>query len=441
VASDASRPSDKLILVVDDEPDVLRYQAAILEDAGFEVVSAQDADQALSLVEERPPDLISLDLVMPGKSGLRFLHSLRRNRAWATIPVLIVTGHAHDSLGKRDLESMHEGGMISGPQVCLDKPVQPEAYVSAVMERLGLAGTRAPAVPAPQRDELSELLGKADPVTKAAVLELLRRSASPAPDAAPSEERERILIIDDEPDAASYLAALLEDEGYVTDILTDPTKAVEHARTFRPDVVTLDVDMPVRSGPDVYADLKTAAELAAIPVIVVTGVDEDARPRFSEHQDLPPIDGYLEKPVPPAILIEAVETALSATPQKEGDAMSENERKTILIVDDEEDVRAFLNRLLEDNDYATLVACDGDEALELVRQQKPDLVTLDLQMPNETGTQFYRRLRKEPELKDIPIIVISGVAGRHLAIGEPVAVFDKPIDQQGLLDKIQETLA
>lgn len=120
--------------------------------------------------------------------------------------------------------------------------------------------------------------------------------------------------------------------------------------------------------------------------------------------------------------------------------MSDDARKTILIVDDEEDVRAFLTQLLSDNDYATRVACDGDEAIDRLQEQKPDLVTLDLQMPNETGTQFYRRLRKEPEFKDIPIIVISGVAGRHLAIGEPAAVFDKPIDQEGLLEAIRTIL-
>lgn len=121
--------------------------------------------------------------------------------------------------------------------------------------------------------------------------------------------------------------------------------------------------------------------------------------------------------------------------------MTSETRKTILIVDDEEDVRAFLTGLLEDNEYATRVACDGDEALRMVQDVRPDLVTLDLQMPNETGTQFYRKFRKDPELRDIPIIVISGVAGRHLAIGKPIAVFDKPIDKDGLLEAIRGALA
>ena len=70
---------------------------------------------------------------------------------------------------------------------------------------------------------------------------------------------------------------------------------------------------------------------------------------------------------------------------------------------------------------------------EVLKREKPDLVTLDLQMPNETGTRFYRNMTKDKEFKDIPVIVISGIPGRHLAVSKPVAVFEKPIDREALL--------
>jgi two-component system, cell cycle response regulator DivK len=120
--------------------------------------------------------------------------------------------------------------------------------------------------------------------------------------------------------------------------------------------------------------------------------------------------------------------------------MSENTRKKILIVDDEPDVRAFLETLFGDNDYDTCTASDGDEGFHLLQSERPDLVTLDIQMPNETGTRFYRRLTKDDDLKDIPVIVVSGVAGRHLAVGKPAAVFDKPIDKQKLIEAVNEIL-
>lgn len=100
----------------------------------------------------------------------------------------------------------------------------------------------------------------------------------------------------------------------------------------------------------------------------------------------------------------------------------------ILVVDDEPDVRRFLTAVLEKRGFETLTAVDGREAFEIVRREKPDLVILDLMMPNQSGTDFYRRLTKDSELCHTPIIVVSGLAGRHLALKEPVAVFDKPID-------------
>jgi CheY-like chemotaxis protein len=120
--------------------------------------------------------------------------------------------------------------------------------------------------------------------------------------------------------------------------------------------------------------------------------------------------------------------------------MSEDTREKILVVEDEDDVRAFLVTLFADNDFAVISASDGDEGFRLLREERPDLVTLDIQMPNETGTRFYRRMTKDPDLSRIPVIVVSGVAGRHLAVGKPAAIFDKPIDRQALLAKVNELL-
>ena len=168
----------KRVLVVDDEEDVRRYLAAILEDGGFTVDTACDGNEALKMVEECAPDLISLDLVMPEKSGQRFLYSLRRNRDWSGIPVLIVTGHAHDELGKKDLDDILAGKMISGPEVYLEKPVSPESYVRAVKRQLGVEeeDTGAPTLPSTGPDqEIANLLDNADESTKAEILKLLRK--------------------------------------------------------------------------------------------------------------------------------------------------------------------------------------------------------------------------------------------------------------------------
>lgn len=114
--------------------------------------------------------------------------------------------------------------------------------------------------------------------------------------------------------------------------------------------------------------------------------------------------------------------------------------KRILVVDDEADVRTFLTAVLKKRGYETLTAADGKEAYDLTRQERPDLVILDLMMPQQTGTDFYRRLTKDSELSRIPIIVVSGLAGRHLAVREPVAVFDKPIDPDEFGEAVDRAL-
>jgi CheY-like chemotaxis protein len=114
--------------------------------------------------------------------------------------------------------------------------------------------------------------------------------------------------------------------------------------------------------------------------------------------------------------------------------------RRILVVDDEADVRTFLVAVLSQQGYETMTASDGREAFTIAEAEKPDLIILDLQMPNQTGTDFYRKLNKHAELCDIPIIIVSGLAGRHLAVREPFAVFDKPIDPTEFTQSVARAL-
>ena len=81
---------DVTVLVVDDEPNVRDYLAQILRDAGFKVVTASDGGEALDIIRAQPPDFISLDLIMPRKSGHKLLFELKRDKELSRIPVLVV---------------------------------------------------------------------------------------------------------------------------------------------------------------------------------------------------------------------------------------------------------------------------------------------------------------------------------------------------------------
>ncbi len=169
-------PEDKTVLVVDDEEDVRCFLADVLEDAGLSVVTAADGNEALARVRERPPDLVSLDLVMPGSSGIRFLHELRRNPTWADIPVVVVTAHAHDDLGGDDFRAIFDGRSLSGPKCYLEKPVTPESYARVVCDSLGVEPGAEPATDdeGRLRAELEALLGDADTGRLKAALEALK---------------------------------------------------------------------------------------------------------------------------------------------------------------------------------------------------------------------------------------------------------------------------
>lgn len=112
----------------------------------------------------------------------------------------------------------------------------------------------------------------------------------------------------------------------------------------------------------------------------------------------------------------------------------------ILVVDDEQDIINFLSRLLTDNGYRVVTAENGVEALEVLERELPRLILLDLQMPHETGTGLFRKLRKNDRLAQIPVIVISGLAGRNVAVSKDVPVLDKPVDEEQLLQEVQRAL-
>ncbi len=133
----AKRP---LVLVVDDEPDIVFFLKSVLEDHGLRVITAFDGDEATEKLRQHKPDLISLDLLMPGKSGLRFFYELRKNKDWRTIPVLFVTGHADDVIDGSSLKEMLKERSLSGPATYLEKPINAQTYIGTVMAIIGMKG-------------------------------------------------------------------------------------------------------------------------------------------------------------------------------------------------------------------------------------------------------------------------------------------------------------
>jgi signal transduction histidine kinase/CheY-like chemotaxis protein len=195
-----------------------------------------------------------------------------------------------------------------------------------------------------------------------------------------------ILVIDDDPNASDLLRRTLEADGHTVAVATSGEEGLQKARDLKPKLITLDVMMPGMDGWQVLQELKADPELASIPVVMVTIVDEQQL-----GYSLGAVD-YLTKPVDRGALRELVRRY---------------DPGHILLVEDDPDVREVLSRTLEETGQTVDEAENGKVGLEQVKARKPDLILLDLMMPVMDGFEFATELRKNPDHQDIPIIVIT----------------------------------
>lgn len=125
------------------------------------------------------------------------------------------------------------------------------------------------------------------------------------------EGQRTILVVDDDPDARDFFITVLEDHGYATVFARDGNEALQRLVEGKPDLVTLDITMPEKSGVGVYRKLKEDAGLSGIPVIIITGVSDDFKQFISTRRQVPPPEGYLSKPVEPEDLLGKVSELLT----------------------------------------------------------------------------------------------------------------------------------
>jgi twitching motility two-component system response regulator PilH len=127
--------------------------------------------------------------------------------------------------------------------------------------------------------------------------------------------------------------------------------------------------------------------------------------------------------------------------------------KKVLVVDDDPDVRLFSVTVLEENGYTPLEAENGEEGLKMIKAEKPDLVLLDILMPRQSGIRLYRELKTTKSLRDVNVIVLSGVAKKTFLrsqkaltefggaeIPEPEIYLEKPVEPEELAEVIKKVL-
>ncbi|MFC1662414.1 response regulator [Gemmatimonadota bacterium] len=126
-----------------------------------------------------------------------------------------------------------------------------------------------------------------------------------------ADDAKTILVVDDEPDARDFFTTVLEDNGYSVVTARDGTEAIQRLEESIPDLVTLDITMPEKSGIAVFRKLKEDDRFKGVPVIIITGVSDDFKQFISTRRQVPPPEGYISKPVEAGDLIAKVEELLS----------------------------------------------------------------------------------------------------------------------------------
>ncbi len=407
-------PSDRpSVLVVDDEMADRKLVAGIFEAEGLEVRQASDGKECLAMLSERLPDVVTLDLIMPGMGGFEVLAILRRDPRTRHLPVVIVTAH---DLSAKERELLKD-------------------TVVSVVEKNRLASGEL----------LKEIAGILDRLGK-------------WPGARASRGNRLLLVEDSEP-AVIQIRMVLEAAGYCVEVARSGEEALAKMAGPPPDGIILDLMMPGIDGLTTLERMRGTRATARTPVLILTAKDltaadlgrlsannvhqlvqkgdldrdglllEVARllgraPKKPEKIEAPPVaEAPLRKPVP--------------RPRGPG------QLPRVLAVEDNPDNMTTLWAILKGK-CTLLEARDGEEALKAARERSPDLILLDISLPGQDGMAVIARLREDPATRDIPVIALTahamtGDREKLLAAGCD-GYLSKPIEVDRLLEVIEHWL-
>jgi signal transduction histidine kinase/CheY-like chemotaxis protein len=223
-----------------------------------------------------------------------------------------------------------------------------------------------------------------------------RRTSLPVSDvprsAPPGRASRKVLVIDDDPTVRELMERFLVKEGFPVVTAASGVEGLRRVREIRPAAITLDVLMPDLDGWTVLAALKGDPELADIPVIFVTILDEKTRGYWLGAAD------YLVKPVDRERLAQVLQRVCGDCPSRR-----------LLVVEDDDTTRTVIQHALERDGWTITQAENGRVALARLAEERPDAILLDLMMPEMDGFEFLAELRRQETWRDIPVVVLTAM--------------------------------
>jgi hypothetical protein len=202
----------------------------------------------------------------------------------------------------------------------------------------------------------------------------------------------RVLVIDDDSAVRELLTRTLEAEGFSTKVAANGEEALALARSWKPAVITLDVLMPGMDGWAVLRELKADPQLADVPVIMLSIVGDQNRALGIALG----ASDFLTKPVDRGRLVRLIDHY-----------RADSQPISVLLVEDDAPTREMIRRLLAAEGCQVMEAANGKNALQSLHQQRPDIILLDLMMPEMDGFELLAELRSHEQWRTIPVVVVT----------------------------------
>jgi DNA-binding response OmpR family regulator len=380
-------------LIVEDSLTVRMDLREAMSLAGFECSDCASLAAARAALAVQRPDVLLLDLLLPDGAGLDWLAELRAAPGGADCVVLVLSSEAE----ARD----RQRGLAQGADDYVGKPYDRHYVVDRARELLRQRRSAAAAGPAP---------------------------------AAP-----HVLLIDDSETFRQALRATLEAAGYRVSLAASGEQGLRSAAAERPAAVIVDRQLPGMDGPEVIRQLRMDPALRQLPCVLLTASeDADAELQALEAG----ADAFLRKQEDLELTLARLAAVLrSAALSQPGQATSSLlDPKRVLAVDDSPTYLAELSARLRDEGYDVLAATSAEQALALLAAQPVDAILMDLLMPGMGGAAACRRIKADPALRDIPLLLLTAVEERGAMLDGLAAGADDFVAKSGEFELLRARL-
>jgi signal transduction histidine kinase/CheY-like chemotaxis protein len=358
------------ILVIDDDKEVRYTIGQYLASRGYQVIFAEDGDEGIQLAIDKQPFAITLDIMMPNKDGWSVLKELKENEVTKDIPVIIISINGDKQIGHS----------VSAFEYFI-KPISADKLLSAFSRLESLAKKRI----------------------------------------------QKIVIVDDDELEFEKFKSEFKDEEISIEYIKDSEFAFNKIAEVQPELIILDLMMPKVDGITLSYKLKSHIKTKHIPILISTAKDISEDERISLNNIVEDI-AVKSKGHPLDVLrvvrdrIEQHEQKSEVTPADDNgpeinnikDSVEIEEAKEfvgkVLIVDDDPDTLFTIDEIVKDSNCKTILAKNGIECMEVLNHSTPDLILLDIMMPEMDGFETLKNIRKDEKLKDIPVFAVTAKA-------------------------------